>query len=71
MERRVRREKGQKIKLKRKEGPECAGLVGHVKILASVLGQWEAICKCHVEGSVSDVLFRSMWRMAWRRELMY
>ena len=48
MELRVGRERGRKTKLKREEGPEHVSLVGHLKVLASILGQWEAICKCHV-----------------------
>lgn len=40
--------KGTRDKTEKKgRGAEHADLVGHVKILASVLGQWEAICKCH------------------------
>lgn len=50
LELRVGMEKGKKTKQKRKEGPERADLVGCIKILASVLGQWEAICNCHVKG---------------------
>lgn len=37
-------------KLKRKVGAEHTGFLGHVKILDSILGQWEGVCKCHVEG---------------------
>lgn len=33
--------------------------MGCSKILASVLGRWEAICKCRVEGAMSDALAKS------------
>lgn len=43
--------RGPKDKNRRRgQGPEHAGLVGCVKILDFILRQWEAICKCHVEG---------------------
>lgn len=74
LELRVAREKGQKTKQKRKEGPEHAGLVGPVKILVFVPGQWKATCKCHVEGTDEwCVLLEntgSMWRRA-RRSKFY
>lgn len=62
--------KGQKTGLKRKEGPEHAGLIGCVKIFPChrTLGHWESICKCHVEGREHP---GCMWRMTWRRECMH
>lgn len=50
LELRVRREKRQKTRLKRKEGPEPSGPIGCVKVFSSVLRHWEPVCKCHTEG---------------------